>query len=162
MTKLTDQQVAEYLQRSYSAVDGLWFVKVEDRYGFDAALELDREVWGVLPKIQARKLKSLLECGGGLEALRECFSVKLRLDGFEFTVEPLDGAEGFRIVTTQCPWHKKMIASKREHLSARVGDCICPTEYGTWAAEFGPGIAFQLEEQICRGQGRCILCFRRV
>jgi hypothetical protein len=57
MTKLSSQQVAEYFNRSYKAVDGLWFMKVEEKYEFDVALELDNEVWKVMPKIQARMIK---------------------------------------------------------------------------------------------------------
>ena len=60
MTKLSSQQVAEYFSRSYRAVDGLWFMKVEEKLGFDAALELDNEVWKVMPKIQARMIKQFL------------------------------------------------------------------------------------------------------
>ncbi len=52
MKHLTDQQAAEYFHRSFTAVDGLWFMKVEEKHGFDAALEIDNEVWKVLPKIQ--------------------------------------------------------------------------------------------------------------
>ena len=58
MTKLSSQQVAEYFSRSYKTVDGLWFMKVEEKHGFDAALELDNEIWKVMPKIQARMIKS--------------------------------------------------------------------------------------------------------
>ena len=57
MINLTDVQIAEYYHRSFSVVDGLWFMKIEERYGFEAALDIDSEVWKVVPKIQARKLK---------------------------------------------------------------------------------------------------------
>ncbi|MCJ7722279.1 DUF6125 family protein, partial [Candidatus Bathyarchaeota archaeon] len=57
---MSSQQVADFFNRSYKAVDGLWFMKVEEKYGFDAALELDNEVWKVMAKIQARKIKSFL------------------------------------------------------------------------------------------------------
>ncbi|NLE90228.1 MAG: hypothetical protein GX602_04765, partial [Dehalococcoidales bacterium] len=58
MEELSDRQISQYLQRSYEAVDGLWFMKVEEKLGFDTALEIDGEVWKVLPKIQARMLKN--------------------------------------------------------------------------------------------------------
>ena len=45
------EQVVEYLRRSYQAVDGLWFMKVEEALGFEAALEADRRVWEILAKI---------------------------------------------------------------------------------------------------------------
>jgi hypothetical protein len=54
MLKLTDRQIADYFHRSYTAVDGLWFMKVEAACGFDTALDIDTGVWKVMPKIQAR------------------------------------------------------------------------------------------------------------
>ena len=54
MAGLTNKDRAEYYNRSYKAVDGLWFVKAEEQFDFDTALELDKEVWKVMPKIQAR------------------------------------------------------------------------------------------------------------
>ncbi|GAF84732.1 unnamed protein product, partial [marine sediment metagenome] len=59
MIELSNRQIAEFWHRSYASVDGLWFMRVEERYGFDAALDIDNEVWKVLPKIQARMLKSM-------------------------------------------------------------------------------------------------------
>ncbi len=59
--KLTDKEISEYLHRCYTAADGLWFVKVEEKYGFDSALDIDKEVWKVIPKIQSRFLKNKLK-----------------------------------------------------------------------------------------------------
>ena len=55
MKHLTDQQATEYFHRSFTAVDGLWFMKVEEKHGFEAALEIDNEVWEVLPRIRAQE-----------------------------------------------------------------------------------------------------------
>ena len=59
MSKLRKEQVIEYFHRSFKTVDGLWFAKVGDSYGFEVALRTDEEVWKVLPKIQARMLKAM-------------------------------------------------------------------------------------------------------
>lgn len=161
MMELTDSQIAEYHYRSYAAVDGLWFLKVEQAYGFDAALEIDREVWKVLPKIQARKLRALGNLEGGMGPLRSCLAAKLKLDGFQFTAEDR-GEEMFRMVISRCPWHDLMVKSGREHLSGRVGEAICRTEYSVWASEFGDHIRFGLPERICDGSRSCILQFSQV
>lgn len=157
MGKLTDKQLADYFHRSYTAVDGLWFMKLEEEYGFDKALEIDKRVWEVLPKIQARKLKSILNAGDGLEALEECLTTKLDLEGFKFETEEYD--EGFRIIVLKCPWHELMVKSGREELSGKVGNVICNTEYPVWASEFG-NIEFELKEQMCEGSNCCTLDFR--
>ena len=160
MLKLTDKQISEYFKRSYTAVDGLWFMKVEEKYGFDTALDIDDDVWKVMPKIQARKLKSMGNLTGGLESLGECITTKLTLDGFEFKIEPSDDASILKITLTECPWHNIMIKSGREHLSEKVGTRICNTEYQVWAAEFGDTIKFELDDQICKGNRCCILSFK--
>lgn len=159
MIELSSEQVSEYFKRSYTAVDGLWFMKVEEKYSFDTALDTDNEVWKVFSKIQARFLKSVGNLGDSLDALLECLSTKLNLEDFKFSIENLDAGRGFEIDIIDCPWHNKMLKSGREHLSGRVGTLICGTEYATWAAEFGDNIRFNLKEQICEGASRCILHF---
>jgi predicted ArsR family transcriptional regulator len=153
---LTDQQAAQYLYRCYTAVDGLWFLKVEETHGLEAALDADDQVWRVLPKIQARMLKAMLKADHGMDALQECLATKLTLDQFGF--ETQNHGDGFSILVKRCPWHDQMLKSGREHLSGTVGHRICRTEYTVWAAEFG-NIRFELQEQICEGCPQCVLRF---
>ena len=157
MTKLSSQQVAEYFSRSYKAVDGLWFMKVEEKHGFDVALELDNEVWKVIPKIQARMIKSFLGVENGSDALFESLVTKLELEGFKFKAEMTEN--GFRITITDCPWHNLMIKSGREHLSKKVGKTICSTELQVWASEFAETMKVKLKSQKCGESEHCILDF---
>jgi len=164
MPELTDRDISEYFHRSYKTADGLWFVKTEERFNFNTALEIDTEVWQVMPKIQARFLKKKLNKDRGLDALCGCFSKKLELDGFEFKVDksiPEDKSSAhIKFIISKCPWHETMIKSNRTHLSARIGGVICKTEYEVWASEFGPDIKFYFEYgRICRNSSRCILNF---
>lgn len=161
MRDLTDEEKVRYFRRSYRAVDGLWFVKVEEKRGFDEAFSVDHEVWAVMAKIQARSLKSILGAGGGIDALLACFSAKLSLDGFTFRTEAAADGRGFTIVADSCPWHELRVKSGRDGLFEKRGHLICRTEYGGWAAEFGPDIRFTLGTQLCRGEGACRLEFRR-
>ena len=157
MAELNDRQIADFFRRSYTAIDGLWFMKAEEKCGFDSALDLDDEVWKVFPKVQARMLKEMTRMDSGLEALRECFTTKLAIEGFRFDVGKVDG--GFRVNISRCPWHDAMVKSGREALSGKVGARICGTEYSVWAAEFGHGIRFQRKSEICTGAERCVLEF---
>jgi hypothetical protein len=159
MTALNEEQVAEFFHRSYTAVDGLWFMKVEEKYGFATALEIDNEVWGVLPKIQARMLKTMRRMGNGLDALIECLDTKLTLDGFKFDIQKSKDDRRIRVVINECPWHGQMIKSGRENLSGRVGSVICNTEYSVWASEFGDDLGFELQSEICQGAESCVLEF---
>ena len=157
MTKLSSEQVIEYFNRSYKAVDGLWFMKVENRFGFNAALELDNEVWTVMPKIQARLIKSFLGLETGSDALLESLMTKLELEGFKGKAEKNEN--GFSITITECPWHNLMIKSGREKLAKLVGKTICNTEYQVWASEIEKTIKFKLKSQKCDESEQCILDF---
>jgi hypothetical protein len=103
MLKLSTQQQADFSRRCYPAVDGLWFVKLEEKLGFKKTLAVDRKVWQVLPNIQARALKALGKKGAGLEALADCFAAKLRMEGFTFKIKQKKNSAVISI--TRCPWH---------------------------------------------------------
>jgi hypothetical protein len=158
MAALSDEQVAEYFHRSYQAVDGLWFMKVEEKYGFDTALQMDKEVWKVMPKIQARMIKAMLKIDMGEAALRKSLETKLALEGFKFKVE--QGENGFRIRVSDCPWHNLIVKSGREKFAGKVGTTICGVEYSVWASEFDEKVKFRLSAQKCEGSEHCILEFR--
>jgi len=159
MVELSDRQIAEFWHRSYASADGLWFIKVEEKYGFDAALDIDDEVWDVLPKIQARMLKSMVGVDKGIDALFECLTTRLSLEGFAFKAERAGDGGSFKIVISKCPWHDLIVKSGREELSGKVGTLICNTENSVWASEFGDDILFELGNQICKGSASCILKF---
>jgi hypothetical protein len=157
MGHLTNRQIIEYFHRSYKTADGLWFIKVEEKYGFNAALEIDKEVWKIMPKIQARMIKSML--GKGEVALLESLTAKLSLEGFKFKVE--QKSNGFRIQISDCPWHNLMVKSGREKYSGEVGTAICNVEYSVWASEFDENMQFTLQTQKCKGSERCVLDFKK-
>jgi hypothetical protein len=160
--KLTKDQIIDYFHRSFTAMDGLWFMKVEEKYGVDVALALDNAVWEIFPKIQARELKAMMQAGSGIEALKTCFNAALTLKGFKYFIENEAGGKGFKVHISECPWHNTMIKAGREPLSRRIGDTICPTEYGVWAKEFADNIRYSLEPEvrICGGGKTCVMRFR--
>ncbi|HNU39958.1 MAG TPA: DUF6125 family protein, partial [Methanothrix sp.] len=92
MSDLTEEQKTEYFRRSYTAVDGLWFMKVEESLGFEQALQIDEAVWRILPKIQARALKAMMNLPAGLAGLEQVLSARLALEGFEFDIKRQDEA----------------------------------------------------------------------
>lgn len=61
------------------AHDGLWFLKVEKKYGIEKAIEIDREAWKDFTVIEAKRIMeklSLLE-NGGLDALKTALKFRL-------------------------------------------------------------------------------------
>ncbi len=156
----SDRVLAQYLSRSYHAVDGLWFVKVEERLGFDAALEIDGEVWGILAKIQAREARKALAANGNSpEELQRCFALKLTADGHQFTSR-LEG-EDVVFEITRCEWLELLRKSGREELAAKVAERVCPTEGWAWCREFGEKYEFAMPCVMCLGGGPCVMRFVR-
>ncbi len=164
MIRLTAEQAADYYRRSYNAVDGLWFMKVEEAHDFEAALAADNAVWRVLPKIQARKLKELTGLGNGLAALREALAAKLTLDGYAHSIEGdadsgNDGA--FTLTIEDCPWLEVMSRTRRSHLAGEIGRSVCSGEYAVWASEFGTDIRVDTGGRICEDAAACRIRFSR-
>lgn len=61
--------------RNMWSVDGLYFIGIEERWGTEGAIEVDRFVWEVMGKIEARRIKQLFDINGRdvsavIEALR--------------------------------------------------------------------------------------------
>jgi hypothetical protein len=156
MIELTDLLKKEYFKRSYQAADGLWFMKVEEKYGFEAALQLDESVWTVLPKIQARTMKAMAGLDEGLDGLYEGLTARLDLEGFDFRCQRTE--EGFEVFVSRCPWQDLIEKSGRRHIGETVGNLICRAENTVWASEFGD-IGFRRGSRICRGDATCSLIF---
>jgi len=153
---LTHEQIEEYLYRSYTRVDGLWFVLAEERHGFEEALALDEAVWKVMPKIQARLLQQQLGVSLGIPGLERALVAKLVLDRYQFSVER-DGG-GLRLGLSRCPWHDLILRSGRGHIAERIGGVICGVEFPGFAREFGCSCSAPPDERLCRNGGSC--CFR--
>ena len=45
--------------RDMWAVDGFYYLFIEEKYGTEVATEIDRKVWEVMGKVEARKIKKL-------------------------------------------------------------------------------------------------------
>jgi|DewCreStandDraft_4_1066084.scaffolds.fasta_scaffold12910_2 hypothetical protein len=159
MKRLTARMKTDYFRRSYEAIDGLWFMKLEEDMDFERALEYDRRVWEIVPKIQCRKIKDMLGLDPvGLGGLSEALTAKFAIEGFACSLRNDD--QGHLIFEIKsCPWFEKMKASGREHLAARVGQVICQTEYQAWAREFGKDIRAQVTNRLCDGRKTCTLDF---
>ncbi len=162
MIKLTDNQIIEFFKKSYTSVDGLWFMKTEELFGFEKTLKIDEKVWQILPKIQARMLKPMSDSEDMLFALIECLTTKMSLEGFSFKIEDnIENKGKFSIIIDDCPWYNLMKKSNRAELSGKFWAVICDGEYRVWTKEFSENISFELGQRICGGCDVCILNFSR-
>lgn len=153
----SDGQIVDFLRRSYFAVDGLWFVKNEEKHGFDEAMEQDEAVWDVMSKIQARKAKAILEIpGDSAEDLAKAFGLKLAAEGYDFDISASENNASITIRV--CPWYEILKSSGRTHIAETIADRICVREFSGWLSEFIPDMGFKIESRLCVEADACDVC----
>jgi len=62
--KIPKEKLADFIfmhLRDMWAVDGFYYLFIEEKYGTKVATEIDRKVWEVMGKIEARKIKQLFQ-----------------------------------------------------------------------------------------------------
>ena len=79
---LTKDELIEFLRDgalNWLAHDGLWFRAAEDRFGMEAAMDLDREAWRGFSAIEAKRIMKRLGMapGGGIPALVRALGYRL-------------------------------------------------------------------------------------
>jgi hypothetical protein len=66
------------------SVDGLYFLEIEKKYGTKIATEIDKNVWMIMGKIEARRIKKLFDLkNNDLNCLLKC----LKLSGWALDLE---------------------------------------------------------------------------
>jgi hypothetical protein len=79
---LSKEELFELLadaSKNWLAHDGLWFRFVEEKYGTEAAIELDRKAWEKFTVIEAKRIMKRLglKSGGGIPALVQALKFRL-------------------------------------------------------------------------------------
>jgi len=79
---LSKKELLELLSdaaKNWLAHDGLWFQTVENKYGIDIAIELDRKAWEAFTQVEARRIMKRLKIapGGGIPALIQALRFRL-------------------------------------------------------------------------------------
>ncbi|MBC8463680.1 MAG: hypothetical protein H8D61_01750 [Deltaproteobacteria bacterium] len=60
-------ELIQMYSRNWMTLDGLWFSGAEEKYGMDAAVELDVRMWRIGSKTEAKRIQKLFNLGPGLE-----------------------------------------------------------------------------------------------
>lgn len=151
--------MAALLQRSYHAVDGLWFMMLEKETDFETALRIDKAVWSVLPKVQVKKIKELTGISGSPFAkdFLPVLKIKFALDNYDYQVLECM-PERIKIKVIGCPWVELLRRSERLHLADKIGKEICPLDLGGWAGAFHPSLKLTNLESNCSKLSSCVFC----
>lgn len=79
---LTKEQLIELLKiyaKNWLAHDGCWFLSIEEKFGIDTAIEIDRESWRKFSAIEANRIKEFLHLNtnSGIEGLKKALNFRL-------------------------------------------------------------------------------------
>ena len=82
LDELSKEDLAELCKiyaKNWLAHDGAWFLSVEEKYGMDVAMDMDRESWRKFTVVEAARLISFLKLGknSGIEGLRKALLFRL-------------------------------------------------------------------------------------
>jgi hypothetical protein len=142
------QELTELLTdaaKNWLAHDGLWFRAVEEKFGMEAALDLDKKAWEKFTEIEAKRIMKRLNMssGGGIPALIQ--ALKFRLYAFINVQEVLEVSEArcvFRM--NRC---RVQEARQRQGLPDFPCKSVGIVEYSGFAKAIDPRI-----------QTRCLMC----
>jgi len=131
--------------KNWLAHDGLWFQAVDQKYGMETAIEIDRAAWENFTVVEAKRIMTRLglEPGGGIPALVECLKHRLyaRLN-LQESIEVSDTRAVFRMVDCRV-----QSARKRKGLPDFPCKSVGVVEYAGFARTIDPRI-----------ETRCIAC----
>ena len=131
--------------KNWLAHDGLWFQAVDQKYGMETAIEIDRAAWENFTVVEAKRIMARLglEPGGGIPALVECLKHRLyaRLN-LQESIEVSDTRAVFRMVDCRV-----QSARKRKGLHDFPCKSVGVVEYAGFARTIDPRI-----------ETRCIAC----
>ncbi len=107
--------VIEMFSVNWLTLDGLWFTLVEDKFGLEAALELDIKMWKQQALTEARRIKKYMGIEGGgvkgvLKALR--FMTFDPAMPFECSVDESNGDCAYLWITSCRPQEGRMRARR--------------------------------------------------
>lgn len=161
---ITPQQIDELRLGALTAIDGLWFLAAEKAYGFDAALELDLEVWSsygvVILKRMARMLGISLDPNDPLDMATVNFLMETlcHIDGTQCVGE-VKGDDEIVFRVYRCSWWDNLRSSGREgHIPCEKID---NTTFRHWLEAMDPHIGFEITHSLPRGGDHCSWTIKR-
>ncbi len=97
--------------RNWHTCDGLWFLGVEKKYGTDAALKIDIDMWDVSSRVEAKRIKEIMGIpdNGGLDAVLRTINFMSWAAKCDYRVERQEDTSLLTVVS--CPPQEARIKS---------------------------------------------------
>ena len=148
-----DNKFYRLIRSALTAIDGLWFLEVEKKYGFDQAFEIDLAVWKRYGPIMIKRIKKAMNISDDkLDSFLKIFKVLCTLDGTKFkTVEKSSNQALIQII--YCPWWENLKGSNRQNLVHC--DIVDKAIFPEWAKAFNPNLKFELKKSLPDGDDVC-------
>ena len=145
---LTKDKIFEFLtdaSKNWLAHDGLWFRAVEEKFGIEAAMKLDRKTWEKFTVIEAKRIMKRhgIKPGGGIPALIHALKFRLyALINVQEIKERSDNRCVFQMINCRV-----QEARKRQNLPDFPCKSVGIVEYSYFAKTIDPRI-----------KTRCLVC----
>jgi hypothetical protein len=137
------------------AVDGMWFMAVEEADGFDKALELDIKVWERYAEVLLKRIRKYYHLEQtGLEGLKEVFRLDPLWDSVEFEVVEDDGNR-LMFQVNRCPALEAMERLERKTYTCEPVETVYFT---TMARLYDPRIEVKALKLPPRSSDKDICC----
>ena len=140
MGRLSKEELVKVIQmfsKNWLTLDGLWFTLVEEKYGLEAALDLDLKMWQKNALIQARRIKKDIGIkDGGIEGVLKALRF-MTFDAsmpFEYSI---DGSNQAQIWYTTCRPQEGRIRAGRGEFPCKTMGMAC---YGISAKTIDPRV----------------------
>ncbi|MEX2684796.1 MAG: DUF6125 family protein [Candidatus Sigynarchaeota archaeon] len=129
----------------FQVLDGLWFVRLEKEFGFEKALQLDKEVWEIFARKEAQRLvKFLMDKGtitksdGPVTILEKILPISIFNKTLKFRIET-NGKDELEFIVFEC---KTLAGMKKIGRPEQQAHTVCFdmgfTYYNHFAKEIDP------------------------
>jgi hypothetical protein len=149
---LSDDTLIDLLRGIYFAVDGLWFLAVEECFGFDKACELDFKVFGRLGGVVARRMRKRFGIkGNDVSTAVKVLKIWLEAEGWK-VLEVESNRRHAVIQVEHCPWWNYLRRTGREKVIEAVCPTVCVRMFEGLAKEIEPEMTVEMSRQVpdCR------------
>lgn len=159
MRAVDDKAIIGFLRKSYFSADGIWFLSVEDEHSFEDALHLDERVWELMPKVQIRRVREILEIeDDSFDALAAGLELKFAAEGYRWEIlRPTPEAMHIRIHS--CPWLEILRRADRAHHAEKICDRICAKNLVAWGEKLGGNLSFSVKSKMSVGDSACEMLY---
>lgn len=147
-----------------TAIDGLWFMAAETKLGFEAALELDMEVWKNYGMVMLKRVAKAMGIGvdpenpPDLETLGALMEALCDIDGTECKTEVID-EDNAVLTVPRCSWWENLTRAGRQD----VIPCeeVDNNTFIWWLKTVDPSLELEITHSLPRGDDRCEWNIRR-